>query len=280
MKHNKKRNPAFLYEALIREMAVAVSKGESDKQLEIKNILVTHFKQGTELRKELDIYRTLYRESFKAIPYTTARRLIDEVKKEHKKLDNKVLFTEQTALINNINKALGSSIFSNFVPNYKYLASIAQIFQNGSGKSAMSTKAKVILEEQVAGFLSAKPQVEKAMSMEPIGKLAYKTFVTKFNSEYGGSLLEEQRTLINMCVFTFTSNDTAKAKLYFNEEVGRLREAIERGLEEFKVDDGVQKSFNAVLDKLNELSTRELKRKDLVLVMKTQALVSELENDD
>jgi len=59
MKHNKKRNPAFLYEALIREMAVAVSVGESDKQLEIKNILVNHFKKGTELRKELDIYRTL-----------------------------------------------------------------------------------------------------------------------------------------------------------------------------------------------------------------------------
>jgi len=278
MKHNKKRNPAFLYEALIREMAVAVSVGESDKQLEIKNILVNHFKKGTELRKELDIYRTLYRESYKAIPYTTARRLIDAVKKEHEKLDSKVLFTEQTALINNINKALGSSIFSNFVPNYKYLASIAQIFQ--SDASAMSTKAKVILEEQVAGFLSAKPQVEKAMAMEPIGKLAYKTFVTKFNSEYSGSLLEEQQVLINTCVLTLTPEDTAKAKLYFNEEVGRLREAVSVGLKEFGCDINIKESFTAVLQKLNELSTREIRRKDLVLVMKTQELVSELQNDD
>jgi len=275
MKHNKKRNPAFLYEALIREMAEAVSRAETDKQKQIKDIITTHFCKNSILRKELDIYRTLYREDCRAMPYTTARRLIDEVKKEHQKLDKKVLFEEQSALIKGINKVLGTSIFSNFVPNYKYLASIAQIFQTDD----IPTKSRVILEEQVAGFLSAKPQAEQQLAMEPIGKLAYKTFAKKYNTEYS-TLLEEQQVLINTCVLTLTPEDTAKAKLYFNEEVGRLREAVSVGLKEFGCDINIKESFTAVLQKLNELSTREIRRKDLVLVMKTQELVSELQNDD
>ena len=58
-KHNKKRNTAFVFEALVKELA----KSTFNKQYEMKNKIVSlikeHFRAGTEIAKELEIYKNL-----------------------------------------------------------------------------------------------------------------------------------------------------------------------------------------------------------------------------
>ena len=59
MKHNKKRNTAFLYECLIRELTKAIIKEEQERATKVKGLLREFFKKGKVLSFELDIYRSL-----------------------------------------------------------------------------------------------------------------------------------------------------------------------------------------------------------------------------
>ncbi len=63
IRHNKKRNTAFVYEALIVEATVAVLKKRcrKDKNKVIQHYLKKHFeKKVWYLRKDLECYRSLY----------------------------------------------------------------------------------------------------------------------------------------------------------------------------------------------------------------------------
>ena len=124
-RHNKKRNTAFLYEALVRELTKCiVSKDETRKSI-VVSLVKEHFAKGTVLRSELDLYKTLYESE--DLDATLCEKLLNEVKRGHDSLDKEQIFKEQTALINKINRLLSKNVFSNFVPNYKNLATIAQI---------------------------------------------------------------------------------------------------------------------------------------------------------
>ncbi len=81
---------------------------------------------------------------------------INEVKRSHSKLDKEKIFKEQTALINKINKMLSKNVFSNFVPNYKNLATISQILNPD-----VSIKHRVLLEGFLVEALSSEAQGDK-----------------------------------------------------------------------------------------------------------------------
>ena len=53
MKHNKKRNTAFLYECLIKEMTKAVVRGELQKKQQIVETLKRYFSIGKPLYNDL-----------------------------------------------------------------------------------------------------------------------------------------------------------------------------------------------------------------------------------
>jgi hypothetical protein len=53
LKHNKKRNTAFVYEALIRELTESVVKNNKNKQNKIVSIIKDHFNNSSVLKEEL-----------------------------------------------------------------------------------------------------------------------------------------------------------------------------------------------------------------------------------
>ena len=116
-RHNKKRNTAFLYEALVRELTKSIVAKDNKRKKIIISIMKEHFANGTVLRKELELFKDLY-ENTSMHPYT-CEKLIQEVKKTHCTLDKTQRFQEQTSLIDKINKSLSRDVYSNFVPNYK-----------------------------------------------------------------------------------------------------------------------------------------------------------------
>ena len=58
MKHNKKRNTAFLYECLIAELSERTFNKKDRKN--VINIIKESFNKHSELYKELQLYKSLY----------------------------------------------------------------------------------------------------------------------------------------------------------------------------------------------------------------------------
>ena len=176
MKHNKKRNTAFLYECLIRELTKAIIKENKGQQTVVKTILREFFSAGKPLRQELNLYNSLLES--KELSKEYSQRFLVETKKDFDNLDRKEVFNEQTALINRINKALGNKTFSNFVPNYKDLATVGLFLQD----SNIGAKKRIMLEDKMVSFLGRKEQT--LTEMKHLDKLEFKMFVDRFNSTY------------------------------------------------------------------------------------------------
>ena len=170
LKHNKKRNTAFVYEALIRELTKSVVKNNKYKQNKIVSIMKEHFAQGTELSKELDVYKSIYETT--DLEKNVAEKVITEAKNKYSSLNKGTIFKEQSALINKINKTLSKSIFNNFVPNYKNIATVYSIFQD-----ALPIKDRVLLEENILEQMSASAEIPQ-QDQQPIDNIVYRLLLT------------------------------------------------------------------------------------------------------
>ena len=60
VKHNKKRNTAFLYESLIKEITRNIISENNERKKKAIGIVKNYFSDGMPLKKELDLYRSLY----------------------------------------------------------------------------------------------------------------------------------------------------------------------------------------------------------------------------
>jgi hypothetical protein len=270
IKHNKKRNTAFVYEALIVEATVAVLKKDVHRQNKVINIIKKHFNSDTILKKDLNCYRSLYEsQNFKT---DASKRIVREARLQQKLLDPNGVFEAQTQLIHDINKNLSPSIFNNFVPNYKTLASITQMFSDKT-----SPKDQIILENQIILDMT---KAKQATEEELVDKTVYKTFVGKFNDKYEAGLLSEQKELLTYYISSFTDN-AVSLKIFLNEEIARLKTQLRgaRNTEEINTDQNMLKKTDAIIEKLENFSKEPISDELLLTVLKTQALVKEIYTD-
>ena len=269
-KHNKKRNSAFLYEVLIQELTKAVLSKDTDQQNQIVSLIKESFSRNTVMYHELKLYRAVTHT--KDVNVSTAEKILSEAKFRHSQLDKKSLITEQNMVARKIRKFLSNEAFSNFVPSYKDLASVAQIFNNKS-----SIKAKVLLENELVEKMSSGKSEEK---MVPMDNIIFKSFVKRFNEEYGGKLLQEQKTLLNKFISSFNDNGV-ELKVYLNEEVGRLKKELKDSFsrEEFQSDDQMLEGANKVLSTLDSYHSAKPNKEMVEEVIKIQGLVKEICSD-
>tara|TARA_R110000744_G_scaffold19511_4_gene51523 strand:+ start:90 stop:923 length:834 start_codon:yes stop_codon:yes gene_type:complete len=273
-KHNKKRNTAVLYETLMVELTKAVLSENNEQKQSILHLISEHFSATTSLKQDLDFYRALSETS--GLDRYTAEKLMFEIKLDREKLlDKKRLFNEQTSLINTMNRRLAGSVFSNFVPGYKSLATISQIFS-----SDVSTKARVLLEKELMEQLIAeleKPSAGK--NIVQIDNLVYQTFTKKFNEKYGDTLLSEQKDLLNRYVMSFSDNGVS-LKLFVGSELGRLREYLKEAVitEEINSDPKMVNSTKEVLLIIEGFKAQPVDEDMIKKILKIQDLVKEIQN--
>ena len=269
-KHNKKRNTAFLYETLVREVIKQTIAKDSEKRDKAIAVLKEHFAKGTALHKELELYKALSRTQ--QMNVHSVEKLIQEVKKDHKKLDTKKIFNEQSAVIGKINKSLSNKVYSNFVPNYKNLATLAQLFGDD-----VAAKSRVLLEEYVLKRLTSSSRILKEEKEKAVSKLVVKTFVNKFNTQYGSKLLEEQKTLLNKYVMSFINNGV-EFKFYLNEEITRLKEKLNESVKisEIKEDKQMTEKMKMIIGYLENFNKQPLNKESLQQILKIQTLIQEI----
>jgi len=269
MKHNKKRNTAFLYECLIRELTKAILKEDIQRQSKVKGLLREFYTKGKLLSKELGVYKSLLES--RELNQDFSKRLMVETKKDFSDLDRKEIFNEQTALINKINKALGNKVFSNFVPNYKDIATIGLYFQN----SNLGAKKRIMLEDKVVNFLTRLD--ENQTEMKPVDQLEFKMFVKRFNNTYQHSLLKEQKELLSNFIVSFSDNGLG-LKSYLNDEIGRLKEAVSAHIVEENTSP-ISENFKKVRAKLDSYSKTPLSSKIIEEVFYIQDLLAEVDRN-
>ena len=269
MKHNKKRNTAFLFETLVSELTKSVVHNDAEKRATTKNLICKYFRRGTNLYEELQLYKALL--ETRGLEPIVAEKLIFEVKTQRKCIMDTEIFKEQSDLIGDMNKEYGKSAFANFVPNYKDLATLAQLFNTN-----VSVKERVLLESKIIETLTS-PEDAQQEKMVPIDNLVYKTFVEKFNEKYGDTLEEHQKALLGRYITSFADNGV-ELKLFLNEEIGRLKRGILESLdsEELKGDPKMAESAKRVLEELQSYSAKEIDEDMIRSVLKIQQLTKEL----
>jgi hypothetical protein len=270
VKHNKKRNTAFLYETLLRELTKAVVEQDKVRSQKVKNILKEHFRSGMVLFSELGCFNALSDKS--NLDQYTAEKMVFRAKKEYADLDQQDIFKEQSAVIKKVNSDLGKEVFNNFVPNYKSYATLAQIFGN-----KVSVKNKVLMEQKVIETLTSAPEEEE--KLQPVDSLVVKSFTDRFNNTYG-ELLPEQKELLTKFITSFDESE-ADFKIFAGKELTRIQESVQSslGLGDVRDDEEMVKSTKKVLDQLKEFNVGSLTERQILKILKLQQLVREYESD-
>ena len=269
MKHNKKRNTAFLYEILVRELTYSIVSQDKQKQNKVLEVLKKYFSSDSILGQELALCKTLHETT--DVDSSTAEKILSEIKRVYFGMSQPDIFDQQTELINTINKDIGKRTFSNFVPNFKSLATISQIFDDKA-----PVKSRVLLEQKILDRMQSSP--EQTEDLKPIDNLVYKKFTEKFNEQYSEKLLENQKDLLNRYIISFSDNGLS-LKTFLNDEIPALRESVAKSLdsEEISSDPTMKAKTNKVLEMLDSYAQKTVDRDMVTQVLKIQELVSEID---
>ena len=271
VRHNKKRNTAFVYEALVREATVAILKEDAKRKEKAVSIIKKHFHPQSLLRQDLECYRSLYENQ--NLDEKTSQKIINEVRMQKHLIDPTGLFKQQTELIHDVNKELSPDVFNNFVPNYKSLATIDQLFSIKT-----SPKNRVIMESEIIKGMTTTVFTK---NNNIVDNLTYKTFVKKFNEKYDSNLLQEQKELLTRYITSFSDN-SLELKMYLNTEIARLKEALSeaRKNDEIKNDKDMLNKTEQIIAKLNSFAKETINEDVLMTVLRTQSLIGEIYNGD
>ena len=266
-KHNKKRNTGFLFEALVREITKAVVRGDKKRKTKVLKVIKEHFAKGKPLYKELQLYKSIY--ETKNVDHLTAAKIVVECRNEHRQLDKKEVFKHQSFLISEVNKTVSPRVYNNFVPNYRALATIAQLFSDDT-----AAKSRVLLENSLIKQMTSTQETVK--EKKGLDDFTFKQYVKVFNNEYS-NLLSEQKTVLGLYI-----NDPIALVSYLNEEIGRLRTALENGLQEEEIasDTIMFENTKKIIELLNNTKKAKLNEQTIIDILKIQKLVSEIGSDD
>ena len=267
-RHNKKRNTAFLFEVLVKELTKASLQKNESRKNKVVTVLKKHFSKGSVLYKELDVYRAL--SETRGVGREAAERMLSEAKRTYALIPTRTIFDSQSDAIADISKELGPSVYSNFVPNYKDLATLAQIF-NQSAPLAN----RVLMEQRQVEAMSSAPS--EGEDLQHVSNLTFKTFTKRFNKEYSNKLHEEQASLLNKFIYSFADNGVS-LKVYLNEEIGRLKSVVRESMamEEIANDDNMLANAKRVMEILDGFKDEPLNESGVRRILKIQELAREV----
>jgi hypothetical protein len=272
-KHNKKRNTAFLFEAIIKEISEQVLEGNDSKKKRLVLILKEFFYKNSILSRELEAYRSIYEE--KDSNEQTLDKIILESKNRFDRVNRKEVFNEQTKLISRLN-SIDKEIFNNFIKNYKVLASINQLFI--SKDKDLKVKDRISLQEQIKEFVLTKPEQSDGI-LEEVDSIVYRNFIEKFNNEYS-SLLAEQKDLLKHYIYILADEEEKilEFQIFLSNEIKRLKKIVSQSLleKEIKSDQYMVEKTQKVMEILNSYSQKHINESDFEKILVIQELAKEI----
>jgi len=270
LRHSKFKNTGVLFELLVRQIA---SDTLNEKNSPALSIIKKHFKNGSELNKELKLYQYLVKENFDNS--YKAQEFLNIVLSERKKLNEGVLKREKYNLIKTINERFNTNDFFKYrVSNYKSLASIYKLFENKEGTSPKEwVECKNVILENV----TKKPKTEKAVNNQYVNEskdvrlLAYKFLVDKFNEKYK-ALTTEQKSVLRNYINNVDNSDNLKRFIL------RESEKLKKEFSKIKISDKVSAiKLKEVINLIDGLSNSKIVSENQALgLLRYHQLLNEL----
>jgi hypothetical protein len=206
----------------------------------------------------------------------TAEKIVFQVRQARSNINESDIQEAQSRLISRVNKELSASVYSNFVPNYKNIATVSQLFSTDEGNA--NIKSGVLLEQKVVSSMMEAVSTPDAPKMKPIDNLVFKSFVSKYNKEYSSGILSEQKELLNRYILSFSDNGV-DVSIYLNEELGRLHGVLTDALasDDIKTDATMVESTKRVISMIDGFRETPINKDLIEDVLKIQNLVNEIE---
>lgn len=284
LKHSKYKNAGILFELLVRQVTADILNGQEDSKA--NNILRTYFSESTELGRENRLYRIILEEKTKDVP--SADRLLEQIIKTRKKLNEKALNLQKYNLIKEIraNYPLEDFLRGN-ISNYKMLASIYKVFEEAVNAvevdpreifrsrsciveniATNKTPTRVISEEEKKDLIKVYQQQN-----EDVRLLAYKLLVDSFNEKYKG-LDDKQKVLIKEYINNISNTNSLRQ--YINTEVPIVRAELSE-LKKKVDNDVIRIKLDETLNQLDKITKGTLvKENQIMALLLSYELVKEL----
>ena len=280
IKHSKFKNTGILFEMLVRQVAADTMHGNRTKAL---SLIKKHFRSGTELGKELQLYRTIHEESFKS--ENSAEKFLSAAISARKQLNESILRRQKYNLIKDIrDNFILENLFKSRVSNYKVLASTFKLFEYAEvDNPAEIVKSKHTLVEHIMRSAVGTNRVSKqAMLSEKyqaqdkdVRLLSYKMLVDKFNDKYDG-LNAKQKGILREYINNVTN--TVALKEYVQSEIPNIKKSLIRS--ERTVGSKIVKiKLKEVLNMINQISEEAVvKDRHILTMLRYYQLLKELKN--
>lgn len=279
--NSKYKNTGVLFELLVRQVTSETLTGKDSPALDI---MKKYFNKGTEMGKELQLYRVFF-DSQKPLSETKALDFIDLIINQRKKLDERKLANEKFNLIREVKENYELSEFlSCKIPSYTLHASIYKTFLN----EAVRNKDFTILNIRdvatarftlVEHLVTKKRSTAEASIFESFRKeseetrlLAHKLAVDKFNDRYA-NLNEKQKLLLREFINNVsTSNSLLK---YIRNEIPIIKNELMNGAKKSK-DKVTAIKLTEVAHQLNTIGTNSvIKDSEITALMIAYEIIKE-----
>lgn len=269
MKHNKIKNTGLIFEILSR----LVMRETLDGQTTALSLVKKHFKQNSELVKELKLYQSLCQPTAH-----NPNELLDLTIKSKRNLNKAKLAEEKYQLIRSINSNyIPDVFFKTKTTNYRLTASIFKLLEydaSADPDSFLSSK-KMVIETLTGSNIPVVQETEMILRQQDsdIRKLSFKLIVEKFNEKYR-SLGPRQKTLLQ----NYINEDINKPdfKDYVVREVSYIVESLNQAINRTS-DEIVKIKLNEVIQLTQSIVTsRQIKEEHLGAMLKYYELIDEM----
>lgn len=280
-KHNKKRNTGLVYEFLVRRLSSTMVEQDKQTYARTLEIIRKYYSEGSILAEERELFEVI--RNTRGVTENAARRILNEVQKQARKLDGKKLDIKKSNLLKEINYTFGQDFFAEHrVPEYRLLASIQMVIDGCRGDAMLSESvAKIQLEEGLVQYMTTKGDysVKQTASKGEVDALVMKMVAKRFEEKYSKSLVGHQKTLLEKFIRYQVTGDEKQLQDFLHKETVRVSDSIARAELMKEVCDD-----KFMMDKLSEVKRHIIKLgsidEQVENLMLFQKLVEEIEADE
>lgn len=281
-KHNKKRNTGLVYEFLVRRMAQQVLENDVPGYQRSVEIVKKYYSEGQPLAAERELFEVI--KSTRGVTESAARKILGEVQRHVKLLDQKKVEIKKSNLIKEINYAFGKDFFlAHRVPEYRFLASVHMLLESSRNPGAITESVeKIQIEEALVKYMTTKAPQAQTKSSDRVDGLVCALAAKKFQEKYGATLNKDQKVLIEKFMRAEMSGDKAPLARHLQEEKQRILKVLEvKQHDKMFRDDKIMQ--DRLFESVTRLASNTMEKTDestLEEMMLYHKLVEELESDE